>query len=183
MDDPTEIFDLVDAHDRVIGTVLRGEAHHNPALVHRSVQILVFASDDRILLQRRSATKDMFPGFLCASASGHVGSGEDYDSTAARELAEELGIAAPLTYLGKALVQAEQETEFTALYVAKSDGPFTFHPTETTGGVLLTFGEVRRGIESGDLAVTPALRVAVAELTRRIGAGEGSLHAFLAQLG
>src|SRR5260370_40263350 len=100
-DDPDELFDLVDLDDRVIGRVRRGDAHRNPALVHRSVQILVFASDGRLLLQRRSAAKDLFPGYWCASASGHVSSAEDYAATAEPERKEELGGAARLRYLGK----------------------------------------------------------------------------------
>src|SRR6185312_17340618 len=89
LDDPDELFDLVDEGDRVVGQVRRGEAHRNPAFIHRSVQILVLASDGRLLLQRRSAKKDLFPGYYCASASGHVASGDDYLTTAERELAEE----------------------------------------------------------------------------------------------
>src|SRR5689334_14044831 len=105
LDDPDEIFDLVDANDQVIGKVRRGDAHRNPALIHRSVQVLVFTHDGLLLLQRRSAHKDLFPGYYCASASGHVASGEEYATTAERELAEELGISAPLTYISKALVR------------------------------------------------------------------------------
>lgn len=183
LDDPDELFDLVDKSDRVVGQVRRGEAHRNPAFIHRSVQILVFASDGRLLLQRRSARKDLFPGYYCASASGHVASGDDYLTTAERELAEELGISAPLTWIGKALIHSEPETEITALYVAQSDGPYQFHPTETDGGVFLTVAEVSDGMMSGALHMTPALLVAVDELLRLARETPGGLTAFLAQLG
>src|SRR5262249_55222376 len=141
-DDPDELFDLVDLDDRVIGRVRRGEAHSNPALVHRSVQVLVFASDGRLLLQRRSAAKDLFPGYWCASASGHVNSGEDYAATAEREVGEELGVAPRLRYLGKTLVRSEPETEITALFVARCDGPFAFSPVETDGGAFFTLDDL-----------------------------------------
>src|SRR5690348_4409117 len=130
LDNPGEVFDLVDLDDHVIGQIRRGEAHRNPALIHRSVQVLVFTHEEQLLLQRRSASTDHFPGYYCASASGDVASGENYPTTAERELAEELGISAPLTYISKALVRSEPETELTALYIAVSDGPFQFHPTE-----------------------------------------------------
>ncbi len=182
-DNPDELFDLVDLNDRVIGQVRRGDAHRNPDLIHRSVQILVFASDGRLLLQRRSAGKDLFPGFYCASASGHVASGEDYAATAERELAEELGISTPLTFIGKALIRSEPETEITALYVANSDGPYRFHPAETDGGTLFRLSEVWSGIERGALSVTPALRVALEALERHTKHADGGLAAFLATLG
>ena len=183
LDDPDELFDLVDLSDNVIGKVRRGDAHRNPALIHRSVQILVFASDGRILLQRRSSAKDLYPGFYCASASGHVASGEDYAATAERELAEELGVSAPLAFLGKELVQSEPETEITALYVALSDGPYHFHPTETDGGILVTWDEAQKGLMTGALPMTPALRVALDQVAKQLASGEGSLPDFLARLG
>jgi len=182
-DDPNEMFDLVDLDDHVIGQVRRGEAHRNPALIHRSAQVLVFTHAGQLLLQRRSASKDLFPGYYCASASGHVASGEDYATTAERELIEELGISAPLTYLSKALVRSEPETELTALYATISDGPYQFHPVETDGGRLFAVDEVWDGIGRGDLPVTPALRVAMDELKKRTARGAGDFAAFLARLG
>jgi isopentenyldiphosphate isomerase len=183
LDNPDEVFDLVDLDDRVIGQVRRGDAHRNPALIHRSVQILVFASDGRLLLQRRSVTKDLFPSYYCASASGHVASGENYEDTAQRELVEELGITAPLTYIGKALIQSEPETEITALYATISDGPYQFHPTETEGGSLFALREVWDGVAVGNLPITPALRVALDELMRLTGQSEAGIVGFLSNLG
>lgn len=168
-DNPDELFDLVDAQDNVIGQVRRGDAHRNPALLHRSVQIMVFDSAGRLLLQRRSPHKDLFPGYYCASASGHVIAGDDYLATAQRELAEELGIAAPLTSLGRALVRSEVETEMTALFLAHSDGPFHFDPIETAGGELLTWEEALAA--RATLPMTPALHVALEALERLLASG------------
>lgn len=55
-----------------------------------------------LLLQKRSASKDSFPGCYDISAAGHIESGDDYLPCALRELKEELGIeaeASDLTYL------------------------------------------------------------------------------------
>lgn len=178
-DDPDELFDLVDLHDHVIGQVRRGEAHRNPALLHRSVQMLVFGSDGRLLLQRRSTSKDLFPGYYCASASGHVASGEDYATTAQREIVEEIGISPRLRYIGKALVRSEPETELTALFLACSDGPFTFSPTETLGGTFFTLEELHTHRRDGTLPLTPAAEIALDELDRLVEAGQ--LAAYLGE--
>src|SRR5579875_505738 len=169
-DDPTEQFDRINERDEVIGRVTRGEVHRNPALLHRSVQVLIFSSDGRLLLQRRSARKDLFPGYYCASASGHVMAGDDYERTAQREVAEELGIRAPLRYLGKTLVRSPMETEMTALFVATSDGPFHFHPAETDGGDFFTLAEVYAARDAGTLPMTPAL-IAALDALRALPAG------------
>ena len=163
-DNPDEIFDLIDDADNVIGQVRRGDAHRNPSLLHRSVQVLLFGSDDRLLLQHRSESKDLFPGYYSASASGHVDSGEDYMTAASRETREELGVSLPLVYLGKTLVRSDMETEMTALFLARSDGPFHFHPIETQGGTFFSLKQVKEGHTSGRLLITPALVAALTEL-------------------
>ena len=179
-DDPDEVFDLVDRDDHVIGRVRRGDAHRDPRLIHRSVQVVIFTSDGRVLLQRRAATKDLFPGYLCASASGHVMAGDDYHQTARRELIEELGVAPAITYLDKALVYSEMETEITALFLARCDGPFTFSPTETDGGVFLALDDALALGSDPEARITPSLRVALDEIARR--SADGRLLATLEAL-
>lgn len=179
-DNPDELFDLVDLDDHVIGVVRRGDAHRNPALIHRSVQVLIFSTDGRLLLQKRSARKDLFPGYYCASASGHVDAGEDYETTAAREVREELGVGLRVVSFAKTLVQSTCETEITAMFVGQCDGPFTFHRGETDGGEFMALGEIRRGRDAGTLPMTPALLAALDELERR--GADGTLPRPLAGL-
>lgn len=161
-DDPDELFDLVNEADEVIGTVRRGQAHSDPRLLHRSVQVLVFDTRGRLFLQRRSRHKDLFAGYWCASASGHVAAGESYALTAERELLEELGISAPLREIGKITVRSEQETEIAVVFTSHSDGPFTCHPVETDGGAFVTARELAEGIKDRRLPLTPAARLAIA---------------------
>jgi isopentenyldiphosphate isomerase len=179
-DDPNEEFDRVDLDDHVIGHVRRGDAHHDPNLIHRSVQVIVFTSDGRVLLQKRATTKDLFPGYLCASASGHVMAGDDYVETARRELIEELGVEPAILYLDKTLVHSEMETEITALFISRCDGPFTFSPTETDGGLILALDDALALQSDSEARITPALRVALDEVARR--ASDGRLHTALAAL-
>ncbi len=171
-DNPDELFDLVDEQDNVIGQVRRGDAHANPALLHRSVQTLVFDGAGRVLLQLRSARKDLFPHYYCASASGHVLAGEDYESTAARELHEELGVSVPLIYVGKALARSEFESEMTALFLARCDGPFQFDPVETDGGEFFPWGDALAARDH--LPMTPSLLIALEQLKRLLA--EGAVH-------
>ncbi|MFI5273351.1 MAG: NUDIX domain-containing protein [Ktedonobacterales bacterium] len=179
-DNPDELFDLVTPDDRVIGQIRRGEAHRNPALLHRSVQVLVFDDAGRVLLQTRSRSKDLFPGYACASAAGHVGSGDDYTHTAEREMREELGVTLPLEFVERVLVASPYETELTALFVARSNGPFVFHPQETAGGAFYSLEEISAARETGALALTPAVEAALEAVARLAQTGE--LAARLARL-
>jgi isopentenyldiphosphate isomerase len=90
-----------------------------------------------VFLQRRSMAKDSAPGRWCASCSGHLDAGEDYDQAAVRELAEEIGVRVRPVELERWLrVEARRETglEFLWVYRVRHEGPFTLHPGEIMDG-------------------------------------------------
>src|SRR6187200_1312345 len=95
-----EIFDVCDEQDPVIGTAPRSRVHAE-WLLHRAVHVFVFNSRGQLLLQRRSATRDESPLKLTSAASGHLGTGESYETAAVREMQEEIGLSGPLEFLIK----------------------------------------------------------------------------------
>src|SRR3954451_3578842 len=131
-----EVFDVVNERDEVIGQERRSEVHRL-GLRHRAVHVLVFNSKGELFLQKRSMTKDTFPGAWDSSASGHVDTGETYDTCAVRELREELGwhTSAPGEKLFKMTACEETGQEFVWVYRCQGDGPFELYPEEIeTGG-------------------------------------------------
>ena len=84
-----EVLDIVDHEDRVIGQTTRRDLHLR-RLNHRAVHLFLFNADNQLFIQKRSQTKDSFPGCYDSSASGHVDRGETYNTCAVRELHEEL---------------------------------------------------------------------------------------------
>ncbi len=83
MSDPRERFDLYDAREyRVIGRAARGECHGNPALVHAVARVHVVDRAGRLLLQKRSAAKDIQPGRWDTAVGGHLQPGEDAETAA-----------------------------------------------------------------------------------------------------
>lgn len=121
--DPAEQFAVVDEMDRVIGAAPRSEVHGNN-LRHRAVHIFLFNGAGELLLQKRSRWKDRHPNLWDSSAAGHVGAGEEYDATAARELSEELGVTAELTRVAHLPASAKTGEEFIWLYRGEHEGPF-----------------------------------------------------------
>jgi isopentenyl-diphosphate delta-isomerase type 1 len=134
-----EMFDIVNERDEVIGRLPRSQVHRQ-GRQHRAVHVLVFNARGEIFLQKRSMTKDSFPGAWDSSASGHLASGEDYDACAVRELGEELGlvIAAAPARLFKIAACAATEQEFVWVYRLQSEGPFVLHPEEIERGEWFT---------------------------------------------
>jgi isopentenyldiphosphate isomerase len=150
-----EIFEVVDEHDIVIGRCLRSEVHRL-GLRHRAVHVLVFNKRGEIFLQKRSMSKDCFPGAWDSSAAGHLEPEESYDACAVRELREELGLslASPPARLFKIAACPETGQEFVWVYRCSSEGPFQLHPEEIERGDWFTPEQVTRWIAErpGDLA-------------------------------
>ncbi len=138
-----EWFDVVDETDRVTGRALRAEVHRR-GLLHRATHVWVFDPAGRVFLQKRSMSKDTWPGAWDSSASGHLDSGEDYDACALRELREELGWtpARPLERMFRVEARKETGGEFVWVYRCAGAGPFVLHPDEIESGAWFTPAEV-----------------------------------------
>lgn len=104
----------------MIGPVERDRAHAE-GILHRSGMIFLARSDGRVLIVRRSPAKETYPDCYDSSCSFHVTFGESYEGAAKRELVEETGITAPLTYLGKFTHYDPPENEIVAVFTCTSD--------------------------------------------------------------
>lgn len=82
---------LVDQDDRQIGVAEKLEAHEK-GLLHRAISILVFNSDKKILLQKRSKTKYHSGGLWANTCCSHPRPGESLDEAVHRRLPEEMGV-------------------------------------------------------------------------------------------
>jgi isopentenyl-diphosphate delta-isomerase type 1 len=129
-DNLEELFVVVDEKDNILGYKTRRECHSDKSLIHRSVGVVVCNSKGEIALQKRSMSKDLYPGFYALSASGHVSKGETYEEAIKREMLEEIGIEVTVQYEGKYLYYLPQETEFIAIFTAMHEGPFTINQEE-----------------------------------------------------
>ncbi len=92
-----EFFDIRNPDGTVTGKVKERELVHRDGDLHGTVHIFIVRKgrgEPEILLQKRSAHKDSFPGCYDISAAGHLSAGQDYMEAACRELEEELGIHA-----------------------------------------------------------------------------------------
>lgn len=160
--DLTELFDVVDAHDRVIGQATRGQVHAQK-LLHRATHVLVHDAEGKLFLQRRSLGKDTFPGCWDSSCSGHLDAGEDYPTAARRELGEEIGwhdASLPLRPLLKLSACPETGHEFIQVYLlGPIAGPFDLNPAEIIEGHWHTLAEIDTLIAAHPDQVAGALRL------------------------
>src|SRR5262245_23856282 len=136
-----EIFDVVDEQDQVVGQAPRSVVHAR-RLLHRAVHVFVFNTRGELLLQKRSAHKDEYPLCYTSSASGHLSTGEAYESAAVRELDEELGLSGSLEWLAKFPAGPETSYEHTVLYRTTSDAPLRIDRQEIDGATFHTLAEI-----------------------------------------
>ncbi len=135
-----EIVQLVDREDREIGAVAR-HIMRRQRLIHRASYILVFNKKGELFVQRRTMTKDMYPGYLDVAAGGVVLAGESYEKSAARELAEELGIRtkkSKLHFLFDQYYEDENNRVWGRVFSCIHEGPFTLQPEEVEDGWFMS---------------------------------------------
>jgi len=154
----TELFDIVNDSDQVIGYATRQQAHKY-CLYHRSVHILVFNTKKQLFLQKRALTKDTAAGLWDTSAAGHVDKGEVYDIAAQRELCEELGLCnQPLTPLFKLSASPYTGYEFTWVYKLETDQELVLNTTEIETGAWFTPDEINSWLNLTPETLTPSIR-------------------------
>ncbi|MEU9075691.1 NUDIX hydrolase [Kitasatospora sp. NPDC004745] len=142
-EDPAEeLLDVVDEHDRVIGTAVRGEVYRL-GLTHRSVFVLVRDRAGRIFVHRRTDTKLFAPGAYDMFVGGVVGSGETYADAAVREAEEELGVhGIEPRPLFRFLFREDDLSWWCDTYEAEWDGPVSPQESEVAWYGWLTPAEL-----------------------------------------
>ena len=164
-----EIVMVVDGENRPVAEKPR-HLVRSENLPHRATYIFVFDRQGRVLVQRRTAIKDIYPSHYDLAAGGVVAAGESYEECAEREAEEELGIRG--TALEPKLdfyYEDEGNRCFGRVFTCVHDGPFTLQPEEVQSVAFHTVDE----IAAGDVApVTPDSLLALHRLRALPGAGD-----------
>ena len=109
-----EMLDVVDEQGNPTGEVVTRERAHREGIRHRTAHVWIIrqkAGRLEVLLQKRSANKDSYPGCYDISSAGHIPAGADFLPSALRELQEELGVtvqAEALIYCGLRRLQFQK---------------------------------------------------------------------------
>lgn len=137
-----ELVEIVDRDNTPIGAVTR-RIMRQQNLIHRASYILVFNRQGQLFIQKRTATKDIYPGYWDLAAGGVVQAGETYLESAARELREELGVAGgKLKHLFDQYFDDEHNKVWGRIFTCVHNGPFTLQAEEIDYGRFIPLSEI-----------------------------------------
>ena len=142
-----EIITIVDVDNNVVGSATRREMRDR-GLPHRATYILVFNSKGELFVQKRTMSKDIYPGYYDVATGGVVLVDESYDLSAERELAEELGARnTPLTPHFDFKHEDDNNIVWGRLYTCTYDGEIILQEEEVESGEFITIDEVLKLIQ------------------------------------
>jgi len=107
-----EFVVLVDENDQVIGQMEKMEAHEKGAL-HRAFSVMVFNSNNELLLQKRAYSKYHSGGLWTNTACSHPRPEETILEAGSRRLNEEMGMTCELTQAFNFIYKAELDQGLT----------------------------------------------------------------------
>lgn len=166
------MFQLVDRRGNPVGSAPREECHGNPRLIHLVVHCHVFDPAGRLLLQKRSRSKDTNPGRWDTSVGGHVMAGEPVRDALLREAREELDLdAAASVPLYAYLLEGSFESEYAECFYLETAAVPRPDPAEIEEVRYYSTEEIEALLGRG--ALTPMFEEEWPRLLAARGAGGG----------
>ena len=136
-----EIVQIVDVGNRITGECPRSVMRAR-RFIHRACYILVFNGRDELFAQKRTMTKDIYPGRWDIAAGGVVLAGESYETSAERELSEELGVSAvSLEFMFDSYYEDSDNRVWGRIFTCTHEGPFSLQVEEIDSGRFMTVSE------------------------------------------
>ena len=160
----SEMLILVDEDDSQIGTLSKAECHNGDGVLHRAFSLFVFSPSGELLLQKRSETKRLWPGYWSNSCCSHPRAGESMEDATARRLHQELGIGAVLEFTYKFSYQASfgalgSENELCSVFLGRSDEPIRANETEIADHRFVNVAELNDALARESDRYTPWFRM------------------------
>ena len=155
---------VVDEDDNVLEYRTKADCHAGEGILHRALSVFVFDGKGRVLLQRRSAKKPLWPLYWANSCCSHPRRGETELAAAARRLEEELGLRAEPFFLYRFQYHASfedrgAEHELCSVFVARSDDAVAVNDNEIADCRWIEPDELDRALAEEPDVYTPWLKL------------------------
>ena len=132
-----EMLQVVSDDDTLLRYDTKNACHVFPGVLHRAFSAFIFDKQGRVLIQKRSVQKKLWPGFWANSCCSHPRSDESMDSAVVRRVREELGLTLVPRFVYRFVYQAHylnvgSEYELCSVYsaVCKDASTIVVNPHE-----------------------------------------------------
>ncbi len=161
---------LVDEQDREVGTLDKKSCHDGAGALHRAFSLFVFNARGETLLQRRHASKRLWPGYWSNACCSHPRQGEVLEEAVIRRAHQELGLSVAAEFLFKFQYQAsfgDIGSEFELCSVFVSHGAWTpqVNAAEIAEWRWISRHELDREMRTEPASFTPWLTIEWQRLT------------------
>ncbi len=121
----SELLVLVDPLDQELGALSKDACHDGDGVLHRAFSVFLFNEREELLIQQRSQTKRLWPGYWANSCCSHPLAGEKMSDAVQRRVEQELGLQVAPEFIFKFEYQAGfgdagSEHELCHVFVAHS---------------------------------------------------------------
>lgn len=151
---------LVDIEDNESGYLSKAECHDGSGVLHRAFSVFLFNHAGELLLQKRAASKRLWPAFWSNSCCSHPRRGESMAVATGRRLHDELNLEAKLEFIYKFSYQADfgdagAEHELCHVYLGTVEDAVTPNAHEIDGIRFVSATDLERELEERADEFTP----------------------------
>lgn len=134
--------------------------------LHRAFSVFLFDSEGRMLITKRSAKKNTWPGFWSNACCSHPHEGESTEDAAQRRLEEELGISTELRFLFTFEYRAGYdadwgEHELDHVFAGRHHGPLAPDRDEVAQEEFVDVEDLKRDVRDRPDRYTPWFRISL----------------------
>ncbi len=155
---------LVDANDNETGYGSKADCHDGDGILHRAFSLFLFNDDGELLLQQRSDSKRLWPGYWSNSICSHPRRGETMDVATRRRLRDELNIEAQVEFVYKFQYQADfgdagAENELCHVYLGRAPDDIKPNDSEIAATRFISATDLDREFRDQPESLTPWFRL------------------------
>ncbi len=161
---PDELLIVVDEDDVAVRAEERAACHSGLGILHRAFSIYVFDDRSRLLIQKRSQDKLLWPSYWSNTCCSHPRWGEGLARSAQRRLYEEIGITATVSPVFKFQYHAKfqevgSENELCTVFIGSANGVGAVDPTEVSDWSFIDPAELDAHLNGSADNYTPWLQL------------------------
>lgn len=162
----------VDKHNKYLGLIEKEKAHQLKGMLHRAFSIFIVNSQGKLLVQRRSRYKKLWPlDYWTNSCCSHAKVKEKIIKTAQKKLKQELGFTTKLKLIGKFRYNFKyknigSERELSYIFIGKYDGRVRPNKKEVYDFKWANLEDLKKEIKKNPDNFTPWFKKEIKELAK-----------------